>query len=140
MTVQAQIVQYIASLPPQKGAELSDLHRRVMRIAPDSQLWFLDGRNEDGKIVSNPSIGYGAYEQVYADGKSRDFYRVGMSANTSGISVYVMGLEDRKYLPETYGSRLGKATITGYCIKFRSLSAIDIDVLEEIIAGRMAGA
>ncbi len=140
MSVQAQIDHYIASLPPQKSAALLDLHRRVLSIAPDCQLWFLDGRNEDGKVVSNPSIGYGAYEQVYADGKSRDFYRVGMSANTSGISVYVMGLEDRKYLPETYGGRLGKATITGYCIKFRSLSAIDIDVLEEIIAGRMGAA
>ena len=138
MSVQAQIDHYIASLASSKSAELLDLHRRVLRLSPDCRLWFLDGRNEDGKIVSNPNIGYGAYEQVYADGKSRDFYRVGISANTSGISVYVMGLGDRKYLRETYGDRLGKETITGYCIKFRSLDVINIEVLEEIIRNRMA--
>ena len=140
MTVQEQIDQYIASLMAPKSAALLDLHRRVLRIAPDCRLWFLDGRNEDGKIVSNPNIGYGAYDAVYANGKSREFYRIGISANSTGISVYVMGLDDRTYLPETYGRRLGKATITGYCIKFRSLDAIDIDVLEEIIGDRMAEA
>ncbi|TMJ15913.1 MAG: DUF1801 domain-containing protein, partial [Alphaproteobacteria bacterium] len=61
------------------------------------------------------------------------FYRLGMSANTAGISLYVMGLEDKKYLTETYGRRLGKASVTGYCIKFRSVENIDMDVLEEVI-------
>jgi hypothetical protein len=30
----------------------------------------------------------------YADGTSRDFYQIGLSANTTGISVYIMGIED----------------------------------------------
>lgn len=139
MTTQEQIDRYIAGQAPAKREALLDLHRRVLKIAPDSRLWFLDGRDETGKVVTNPNIGYGAYEIRYASGDTKDFYRVGLSANTSGISVYVMGLEDKMYLPETYGEKIGKAKVTGYCIKFRSTKDIDLDVLEEIIAERMRG-
>jgi hypothetical protein len=65
------------------------------------------------------------------------FYRIGLSANTSGISVYVMGLKDKTYLSATYGARLGKAKVTGYCIQFRSLKDLDLGVLEEVVADAM---
>lgn len=42
----------------------------------------------DGKVVANPNIGYGVYPIAYADGSSRESYRIGLSANTTGISVY----------------------------------------------------
>ena len=61
-------------------------------------------------------------------------YKIGLSANTSGISVYVMGLKNKSYLSETYGSRLGKAKITGYCIKFKSTKDVDLGVLAEVVA------
>ena len=137
MTVQAQIERYISEQPPTKAEQLRDLHRLVLRLSPDSRLWFLDGRNDEGKVVTNPNIGYGAQAIRYADGESREFYRLGLSANTAGISVYVMGLEDKAYLSRTYGARLGKARITGYCVKFRSLRDIDADVLEELIASHL---
>ena len=52
----------------------------------------------------------------YASGESREFYQVGLSANTSGISVYVMDTEDKKYLSETYGQKLGKAKVTAIAV------------------------
>lgn len=52
-----------------------------------------------------------------------------MSANTTGISIYIMTFSDKKYLAETYGSKMGKASITGYCIKFKSLKDIDLSTL-----------
>ncbi|MGB8491064.1 MAG: hypothetical protein WCE64_08395, partial [Bacteroidales bacterium] len=54
-------------------------------------------------------------------------------ANTTGISVYIMGIKDKKYLPATYGKNLGKASVTGYCIKFKTLKDINIDTLEVAI-------
>ncbi|WP_372785917.1 hypothetical protein [Phenylobacterium sp.] len=48
-----------------------------------------------------------------------------------------MGLDDKKYLLETYGKRLGKATVTGYCVKFRSLRDVNIDTIEEMAAKHM---
>jgi hypothetical protein len=142
MGVQDEIESYIADQPAPKAAELRDLHRLILTTAPDSELWFLDGRNSDGKVVTNPNIGYGRQTTGYAGGETRDFYRVGLSANTAGISVYIMGLPDKTHLARTYGARLGKAKVTGYCIKFRSARDIDLGVFEEIVAdamGRRAG-
>jgi hypothetical protein len=69
----------------------------------------------------------------YSNGTTKEFYKIGLSANTTGISVYIMGIEDKKYLLETYGSTIGKASISGYCIKFKTLKDINIDVLEAAI-------
>ena len=134
MGVREQIDGYIDAQSPAKSEELRDLHRRILAISPDAELWFLDGRDGDGKVVSNPNIGYGSETLSYASGDSRAFYKIGLSANTSGLSVYVMGLKDKKYLSETYGSRLGKAKVTGYCISFKSVKDVDVAVLEELVA------
>jgi hypothetical protein len=134
MDVRERIDRYIDDQLPAKSLELRDLHRRILEISPDAELWFLDGRNDDGKVVSNPNIGYGSETLAYAGGDSRAFYKIGLSANTCGLSVYVMGLKDKTYLSETYGSRLGKAKITGYCIRFRSVKDVDLGVLEEVFA------
>ena len=75
-------------------------------------------------------IGYGCQTMRYADERTREFYQIGLSANTTGISVYIMGLDDKTYLAATYGRDLGKATVTGYCIKFRTLGHINLDTLE----------
>jgi len=100
---------------------------------PACKLWFLDGKDANGKIVSNPNIGYGFYTINYSDGKSRDFYQIGLSANTTGISVYIMGIEDKTYLPQNFGNEIGKASVTGYCIKFKTLKDINLDILEAAI-------
>jgi len=54
----------------------------------------------------------------------------GLSANKTGISVYILGIEDKKYLAETYGKGLGKASVTGYCIRFKALKNINLEILE----------
>ena len=69
----------------------------------------------------------------YADGTTREFYQIALSANKTGISVYILGIEDKKYLAQTYGKELGKASVTGYCIRFKTLKDIDIEILEAAI-------
>lgn len=133
MNVQDQIDRYIASQPEPKRGDMQALHQIVLRMAPGCRTWFLDGKNDENKTVSNPNIGYGSHTIKYADGKTREFYRIGISANTTGISVYILGIDDRKYLSRTYGEKLGKASVTGYCIKFKTLNDIDITVLEAAI-------
>ncbi len=109
LNVPTQITAYLAAQPDRKRADLQSLHSMMLRLMPDCRLWFLDGKDEDGRTVSNPSIGYGCLTKTYADGRTKEFYQVGLSANTSGISVYIMGLDDRTYLAKTYGGELGKA-------------------------------
>lgn len=134
MNISQQIEQYLATQPALKRGDMAELHKRILKISPDCKLWFLDGKNSEGKTVSNPNIGYGVLTKKYADGKTSEFYQVGMSANTTGISIYVMGLDDKKHLAGTYGKDLGKASVTGYCIKFKALKDIDLKVLESAIA------
>lgn len=133
MNIQEQIEAYIASQPEPKRGEMQELHTHILETLPGCKLWFLDGKDSDGKIVSNPNIGYGSYTIKYAGGTTREFYQIGLSANTSGISVYVMGLEDKAYLPQTYGTAIGKASVTGYCVKFKKLKDIDLSVLKAAI-------
>jgi len=133
MTVQEQIDAYIGSQPEPKRSELQALHQRTLEVSPACKLWFNDGKNSDGKIIANPNIGYGFYTIKYADGTTKEFYRIGLSANTTGISVYILGIEDKTYLAQTFGTKLGKASVTGYCIKFKTLKDINMDVLEAAI-------
>ena len=133
MNVREQIKKYIGGQPEPKHSDMQALHRIVLRVMPACKLWFLDGKNSENKTVSNPNIGYGSQTIKYADGKTKEFYQVGISANTTGISVYILGIKDKKYLARTYGKKLGKASVSGYCVKFRTLKDINVDVLEAAI-------
>ncbi len=133
MDIKALIKEYIAGQPAPKQSEMQELHNMTLKLLPKCKLWFLDGKNSENKVVSNPNIGYGLQTMKYADGKTKEFYQIGLSANTTGISVYIMGIDDKTYLAKTYGKKLGKASVTGYCIKFKSLKDIDIDTLKEVI-------
>jgi hypothetical protein len=133
MNVKEQIKKYIASQPESKRGDMQELHIIILEIMPACKVWFLDGKDDKGKTVSNPNIGYGLQSIKYADGTTREFYQIGMSANTTGISVYIIGIKDKKYLAETYGKKIGKAGVSGYCIKFKTLKDINIDILEEAI-------
>ena len=133
MNVKEQIKQYITSQPEPKRSDMQELHRIILETMPGCKLWFLDGKDDKGKIVSNPNIGYGSYTIKYADGTTREFYQIGLSANTTGISIYIMGIKDEKYLANTYGKNLGKASVTGYCIKFKTIKDINVDILQKAI-------
>lgn len=130
MNTREQIKKYITSQSELKRSDMQELHRIIVQIMPACKLWFLDGKNSENKIVSNPNIGYGFHTIKYANGKTREFYQIGMSANKNGISVYIFGIKDKTYLARTYGKKLGKASVSGYCITFKTLKDINIDILE----------
>ena len=133
MDIQEQITDYITSQPETKRADMQELHRIILQTMPACKLWFLDGKDSEGKVVSNPNIGYGFHAIKYADGTTRDFYKIGLSAIKTGISVYILGIKDKTYLAQTYGKKLGKASVSGYCIRFKSLKDIKVDILEAAI-------
>ncbi len=138
MNIQKQIQEYIASQPDSKQDDMAALHSRILQLLPGSRIWFLDGKDATGKIVTNPNIGYGLQTIKYADGKTKEFYQIGISANSTGISVYIIGIEDKKYLVQTYSEEIGKASVTGYCIRFKSLKDINLDILEAAIVDGVA--
>ena len=133
MNVQEQIKKHIASQPEPKRSDMQELHMLTLQALPGCKLWFLDGKNSENKTVSNPNIGYGSQTIKYADGTTREFYQIGMCANKTGISIYIIGIKDKTYLAQTYGKELGKASVSGYCIKFKTLKDININILDAVI-------
>ncbi len=137
MDVSDEIEAYLSGLAGPKQADLRRMHAWMLAEFPASRLWFEDGHDATGKVVSNPQIGYGEQTRTYADGTVRPLFRVGFSANTAGISVYVMGLDDKTYLARTYADTIGKASVTGYCIRFRHLDDTHIETLDAAIRDAM---
>ena len=132
MSVQDQIKKFISGQPEPKQGDIKELHLLMLEILPKGKLWFDDGI-KDNKVVTNPTVGYGLLTMKYANGKTADWFQIGISANKTGISVYILGLKDKMYLAKTFGKKIGKASVTGYCIRFKTLKDINIDVLESAI-------
>src|ERR1700742_1805111 len=118
MDLQKQITEYIATQPEPKRSEMQELHDIILALMPTCKLWFLDGKDEKGKTVSNPNIGYGSKTIKYANGKTKEFYQIGVSANTTGISVYIMGIDDKKHQPRHLGRNSAKQA--SQCIALNS--------------------
>ena len=133
MDVQKQIKKFISSQPEPKRSDMQELHRITLQVSPECKLWFFDGKDSKNQTVANPTIGYGFHTLKYANGTIKEYFQVGVSANKTGISVYILGIKDKTYLAKMYGKKLGKATVTGYCIKFKTLKDINIDILEAAI-------
>lgn len=133
MNITEQIKRHITGQAEPKRSEMEELHHMILQASPGCKLWFDEGKNDKNEIISNPTIGYGLRTIKYASGKTRDFFQVGMSANKTGISVYILGIKDKKYLSQAYGNKLGKADISGYCIRFKTLRDIDMDTLKAAI-------
>jgi Domain of unknown function (DU1801) len=133
MTTKQQIKHHLSTLPDSKRIELQTLHEIILQAVPKCKLWFFDGKNEQGKVVANPNIGYGSCVLQYVDGSTKEFYKIGLCATATGISIYVMGLEDKNYLSKTYKVSIGKATFTSYCIKFKKLMDMDGEVFVQLI-------
>jgi hypothetical protein len=133
MNTHEQIYRHIDSFPEPKRSDILTLHELMLRILPNGKLWFNDGKNEDGKIIANPTIGYGFLTLKYANGKTRNFFKISLLSNTAGISIHILGLDDKHYLTQTYGKKIGKAKVTGYCIRFKKLQDVHIDILESAL-------
>lgn len=133
MNVAEQIKANIASQPEQKRGDMQALHRLILQALPACKLWFFDGKNSEDKTIANPTIGYGGYTIKYANGTTREVFRIGMNANKTGISINILGIKDKTYLARTFGEKIGKASVTGYCIRFKTLQDINVDILEAAI-------
>lgn len=133
MNVPEQIEAHLNTLTETKRRDIQALHEHILQLLPGCKLWYFDGKNEEGKVIANPTIGYGNHTINYANGTSKDVFRIGLVATQSGISIHIMGISDKLYLSNTFGQIIGKAKLTGYCINFKALKDINISVLESAI-------
>lgn len=137
MNIQEQIKELIKSQAEPKGSEMQELHNLILKLMPKCKQWYFDGKNEEGKQVAHPTIGYGNYTITYKDGSTREFFRIGLLATPTGLAVHIMGIDDKKFLIDTYGKTIGKAKVGSYAITFKSIKDINIEILKEAIHYRV---
>jgi len=136
MNIQEQIKELIKSQAEPKQSEMQELHNLILKLMPKCKQWYFDGKNEEGKQVAHPTIGYGNYLITYKDGSTREFFRIGLLANPTGLAIHIMGIDDRKYLMNAYGKTIGKAKVGSYGISFKSIQDINLEILKEAIKNR----
>lgn len=138
MEIKAQTKEYIKNQPEPKQHEMQELHNLILLLIPECKQWCFDGTNDDGKQIAHPTIGYGNYNITYKDGSTRAFFRVGLLATPTGLAIPIMGLDDKKFLIDTYGKTIGKAKVGSYGITFKSIKDLNLEILKEPIQNRAA--
>ena len=128
---------YIASQESDIQTVLEELHTLIKIALPDRVCCMWEGVFWGGS--EQQIIGYGNYAYLRSDKKQIEWFLVGLTRQKNYFSVYVNAVEDKVYLAEIYGPRLGKVKTGKSSISFRNLSDVNLDVLSEMIehAGRI---
>lgn len=111
--------------------ELLTITQWIAKHFPLLETSFFDGKNASGKIVTNPTYGFGTLIQSGVNG-GKPTFQLGVSANSTGITLSFIGIRNRVDLSELCHG-IGNASITKYCIKFKSFNGLDANVLQHVI-------
>ncbi len=114
-------------------AEIADETRRRDVETMDALLRRLSG---SPPVMWGPAMfGYGTYQYKYASGRQGEFFRCGFASRSRDLVVYLMsgfgGLEDEL-------DRLGPHKAGKSCLYLKKLDAIDMAVLERMLAHSLA--
>ena len=77
--------------------------------------------------------GDGSYQHHFAKGKTAPMFQIGLTAKTNGISIHIMGIRQKLDLPNLIFPQIGKANVSSYCIQFKRVQDINLDVLKTAI-------
>lgn len=114
--------EYIASVEEPKRSELQQLHDLIRGTLPDFE-----------PVIVSSFMGYGPYHYKYQSGREGDWVKVALSANKTGISLYICCGDANGYFPEQAKDRLGKASIGKSCIRFKKLQDLNMDTVKELL-------
>lgn len=111
--------EYIASLDDETAKDAKVLVEMLGRISGQKPILYGFG-----------TIGFGIYHYKYSSGREGDAHTLGFYPRKGKITVYLMDGTTRysKLL-----AKLGKHTITGYCVYIKRLSDVQMPVLEQIV-------
>ena len=114
-----KITTYIASLDEQTAKDSQMLIEIMQRISGhEPRLWNVG------------TIGFDTYHYKYDSGREGDALVIGFYPRKGKITIYLMDGTAR--YSESL-AKLGKHTITGYCIYIKQLSDVALPVLEKIV-------
>jgi uncharacterized protein YdhG (YjbR/CyaY superfamily) len=112
---------WLAALDDVRRPQLEELDARIRKVAPGLR-----------RYVERGFLSYGRY---HYQGKSTsgDWMCVALASNKQYISLYAgpIGLEP-------FAARLPKANLGRGCIRFKRVSDVDLDVIDEVIRASAA--
>lgn len=113
------IENHILTLNEDTAADARVLNEMLQRIS-----------NTEAKLWNERTLGFGSYHYKYDSGREGDNFVIGFYPRNGKITIYLM---DGTMRYSELLSKLGKHTITGYCVVVKRLSDIDISVLEQLM-------
>jgi hypothetical protein len=121
----ASVDSYLAAI--QDDARRKDCEALVKLMAKAT--------NHSPKMWGNSIVGFGSHHYKYESGREGDICLVGFSSRKSDISVYGLNAapSHESLLPKLGRHKTGKG-----CLYIRSLSDIDLKVLEQLVADAAA--
>ena len=82
------------------------------------------------KLWNVGTIGFDTYHYKYDSGREGDSFIIGFYPRKGKITIYLMDGTTRY---SELLAKLGKHTITGYCIYIKHLSDVELPILEQIM-------
>lgn len=113
--------EYLASLDAELQTNARTICTVMQRITSEEPILYGYG-----------TIGFGIYKYHYESGRKGEAHTLAFYPRKGKITIYLM---DGTARYADMLTRLGKHSITGYCIYIKKLSDIDMDVLTEILEG-----
>ena len=122
----ASVEEYIASRANEQQRadcqQLMTLLKKITRQPP--KMW-------------GPSIvGYGSYRYTYESGRTGEAPLAGFAVRGRELVVYMVADDDKQ---KALLTKLGKHKMGKSCLYFKQLADLDKSVLEQLVAGSVAG-
>jgi len=113
------VKDYIASLDVQTAKDSQVLIEMMQRIS-----------GHEPKIWNVGTIGFDTYHYKYDSGREGDGHIIGFYTRKGKNTIYLM---DGTARYNELLAKLGKHTLTGYCLYIKQLSDIEVPILEQIL-------
>lgn len=113
---------YLASLPPDRNAALTAIHRAIRKAAPKLKAGMCHGM-----------IGYGIGPYCTKSGSEGEWFKIGLASQKNHMSLYICCSGDEGYLAEQNKDRLGKVSVGKSCVRFKKLEQLNLEVAMELV-------
>lgn len=123
--------EHLDSIEGARGEDIRRLDEIVRTHLPEAERHLYEGKFWGGS--DQQIVGYGVLDYRNKSGEDVQWFLVGLAEQKNYISMYINAVEDGKYLLDQYAGRLGKVKKGSASISFRSLDAVDVGVLGEML-------
>ncbi len=126
--------EFLDDLPEDSRQDMKVLDGVLSQVMQGEPREMYEGRfwgGSDQKI-----IGYGRTSSSRSDGKTIEYFLIGLALQKNYISIYISAVEGREYMSEKYGKTIagpgGKVKVGKSNISFKSSDDIDLDKLSAL--------